>query len=302
MTASITDFSHFQTLRASAERDDPSAIREAAGQFEALFVQTLLKNMRAASLAEPIFGDSDQHEMYQEMLDKQLALEMTSGKGIGLADMLVRQLGGTVTDVPAAVASHGVAIPQSPYPLKIRPQWSGANDFVRDIWPHAQRTAERLNVAPEAIVAQAALETGWGQRVMRRGDGVSSNNLFGIKAGTSWDGDRISRLTLEYRDGIAAKQVEQFRSYPTLADTFDDYATVLAEKSRYSEVIGKGGDIAGFATALQEAGYATDPRYADKVMRVADSDTLRDALVGLKFDNVVPINQKQPAGAERNRY
>ncbi|MBT8077587.1 MAG: glucosaminidase domain-containing protein [Gammaproteobacteria bacterium] len=297
MTASITDFSHFQALRAGAERDDPAAIREAAGQFEALFVQTLLKNMRAASLAEPVFGASDQHDMYQEMLDKQLALEMTNGKGIGLADLLVRQLGGSVTDVPAAVKSHGVAIPQSPYPLKVRPQWSGADDFVKDIWPHAQRTAERLDVAPEAIVAQAALETGWGQRVMRRGDGVSSNNLFGIKAGSSWNGDRISRLTLEYRDGIAARQVEEFRSYPSLAATFDDYATVLADKSRYRDVIGKGDDIGGFASALQDAGYATDPAYAEKVMRVAGSDTLRDALAGLKIQNDAPINRELPAGA-----
>jgi flagellar protein FlgJ len=298
MTASITDFSHFQTLRAAAARDDPEAIREVAGQFEALFVQTLFKNMRSASLADPIFGKSDQHEMYQDMLDKQFALEMTSGPGIGLADLLVRQLGGTATVVPAAVQSHGVAMPRSPITGNQGPEWSNAGDFVKDIWPHARRTAARLNVPPEAIVAQAALETGWGQRVMRRGDGVSSHNLFGIKAGSSWNGDRISKLTLEYKDGIAARQTEQFRSYHSIAETFDDYATLIQSKPRYAAVLESGGDIDGFARALQESGYATDPAYADKISRLANGETMEQALSNLKTRRQPPIYELRTGGAK----
>jgi flagellar protein FlgJ len=289
MTASITDFAQFQTLRASAARDDPAALREVAGQFEALFVQTLFKNMRTASLADPIFGQSDQHEMYQEMLDKQLSLEMSSGPGIGLADMLVRQLGGSVTEVPAAVRSHGLAMPQSPVRGDPVPDWRRAGEFVQDVWPHARRTAARLNVAPEAIVAQAALETGWGQRVMRRGDGISSNNLFGIKAGSNWQGDRISKLTLEYESGIAARQVEHFRSYSNIAETFDDYADLIEGQPRYAAVIGSGGDIDGFAQAIQESGYATDPQYAKKIMSVVRSETMRDAMAELKAAESRPI-------------
>lgn len=298
MTASITDFSQFTTLRAAAARDEPAAVREAAGQFEALFVQSLLKNMRAASLAEPVFGNSDSHEMYQEMLDKQLALEMTRGKGIGLADMLVKQLGGDVTDTPAAVRSHGVAIPAGPYARDIGPQWSGAADFVADIWPHARRTAARLEVAPEAIVAQAALESGWGQKVMRRGDGVSSNNLFGIKAGNDWRGDRISKVTLEFDQGIAARRLEQFRSYASIGDSFDDYAGFLEGRLRYRDVLAQGGDIEGFAAALQRSGYATDPQYAQKLMRVAHSNTMRDAIAELKNSAAVPTSSLQTADAQ----
>lgn len=299
MTASITDFAHFQTLRASAERDDPAAIREVAGQFEALFVQTLLKNMRSASLADPLFGQSDQHEMYQEMLDKQLSLEMSSGKGIGLADMLVRQLGGSVTEVPAAVRSHGLALPQTPVRGSQEPAWQRAEDFVQDVWPHARRTAARLNIAPEAIVAQAALETGWGQRVMRRGDGISSNNLFGIKAGGNWQGDRISKLTLEYQDGIAAKQVEHFRSYSNIAETFDDYASLIQGQPRYAAVLASGEDVDGFAQAIQDSGYATDPEYANKIMQVARSETMRVAMAELKTAESRPINGQRASVARQ---
>lgn len=263
MTAAITDFTQFASLRAGAEHEDPAVLREVAGQFEALFIEMMLKNMREASLGDTLLGDSNQREMYEGMLDQQLALEMASGRGIGLADMLVRQLGGSAEAPPMSPA---------------KPQWDDAKDFARDLWPHAERAALRLNVAPEAILAQAALETGWGAHVPHGRDGSSSNNLFGIKAGVSWPGNSVIKGTVEFDGDVARHEQARFRAYDDVGQTFDDYATLLTNNPRYSAVGDHGGDIDGFAEALQASGYATDPSYADKLKRVAGSDTMRDAL------------------------
>lgn len=280
MTAAVTDFAQFTQLRSAADRNDPAVLREVAGQFEALFIQTLMKNMRNAELAEPLFGDSEQHDMYQDMMDQQLSVEMASGRGIGLADMLVRQLGGEVTSVPPTRETFSLAaIPRT---HKKEHDWSSQENFARDLWPHAERAARKLNVAPEALIAQAALETGWGQHVMQRGDGASSLNLFGIKAGQGWTGGSVSRPTLEYRDGVAEREVARFRAYPDVAAVFDDYVEFISSNSRYDAVRDSGDDVKGFATALQDAGYATDPSYADKISRILDSDTMKNALRGLK--------------------
>lgn len=280
MTAAITDFNHFTTLRAAAEKNDPAALREVAGQFEALFVQTILKNMREASLAEPIFGQSNQHEMYQDMLDKQYALEMSSGRGIGLAEMLVRQLGGE---------GGRIRVESSPV-------WSGPQDFANNVWPHAQTAAKKLNVAPEALLAQAALETGWGEHVMPRPDGTSSFNLFGVKASRNWSGASVSKPTIEYSDGTVRRELAQFRAYPDIKAAFDDYVDLIGGQPRYDSVRNHGSDAVAFADALQASGYATDPKYAQKINAIVDSDTMRDALVGLKVNDVKPTNFERTLG------
>ncbi len=303
MTATITDFNQFTGLRAAADNNDPAALREVAGQFEALFLQTMLKNMREASLGDPIFGNSDQHEMYQGMLDQQLALEMASGKGIGLADMLVRQLGGSESaklsqpDREVRTASDPVSSKSRVAKSKPEPTWSDPKSFARDIWPHAMQAGQRLNVAPEAIVAQAALETGWGAHVMPDTNGDSSFNLFGIKAGSNWDGDQVSRQTLEFEGGVPQPQQAQFRTYNDVAATFDDYAEFLSDNPRYSTVSGHGADVAGFAQALQASGYATDPKYADKLTRILDGPTMRSVMSELKNSESRPITAQLPSGA-----
>lgn len=278
MTATITDFNHFAGLRAAADNRDPAALREVASQFEALFLQTMLKSMREASLGDPLFGNSDQHEMYQGMLDQQLALDMASGKGIGLADMLVRQLGGE--DASKLTRTR---------PVKASPAWSDPKEFARDVWPHAERAGRKLGVAPEAIVAQAALETGWGKHVMPDRDGSSSFNLFGIKASGGWSGEQVSKQTLEFEDGVPRRQTAKFRAYTDVAATFDDYTRFLSDNPRYSNVRGHGNDAAGFASALQASGYATDPDYADKITRVLDSPTMKSVIRELKNSSTRPI-------------
>jgi flagellar protein FlgJ len=297
MTAAITDFSQFSQLRTGADRNDPAVLREVAGQFEALFIQTLMKNMRNSELAEPLFGDSEEHDMYQDMMDQQLAVEMASGQGIGLADMLVRQLGGGAQNLSPTQESFSLP---APAPTRnAEPRWNSHEDFARDLWPHAERAGQKLNVAPEALLAQAALETGWGRHVLQRGDGVSSFNLFGIKAGGDWTGGSVTRPTLEYRHGVAQREVARFRAYPNIAATFDDYAEFIAADSRYDAVRDKGGDTEGFATALQDAGYATDPSYADKISRILHSDTMKNILRGLKETIVPPISMVRASAADR---
>lgn len=283
MTSAITDFTQYTTLRKAAGENDPAALREVANQFEALFLQTMLKSMRDASIGDPLFGESEQLEMYQGMMDQQLAVEMASGKGVGLADMLVRQLGGT----DAASSSR----PDAAYPIQRaspvtsrleKPAWSDPDAFARDIWPHAERTAKKLNVAPEAIVAQAALETGWGKHVMPDNNGETSFNLFGIKSGSGWSGDQVVRNTLEFRDGVPHQEQAKFRSYANVSSAFADYTDFIAENPRYESVRGSGDDTSGFARALQESGYATDPEYAQKIQNILDGPTMRRVIADLR--------------------
>lgn len=297
MTAAITDFSQFAALRRGAGRNDPAALRAVAGQFEALFLETMLKNMRETSQGE-IFGHSDQYEMYRGMLDKQLSVEMASGRGIGLADMLVRQLGGKggrpggeVGTVPAAPGEFRLPASRTTGAVASLPVWSSPLDFVQDVWPHAERAAKKLNVAPEAILAQAALESGWGEHVMQRADGASSLNLFGIKAGADWQGASVSRSTIEYSDGVPRREQARFRAYPDIAATFEDYVQLLSEHPRYAKVRNTGDDSQRFARALAEAGYATDPDYADKIGSVLQGETMRDALGLLKDRRMSPITE-----------
>lgn len=341
MTAAITDFNQFSNLRAGADTRDPAVLREVAGQFEALFIQTMFKNMRDTSLADPIFGQSDQHEMYQDMLDKQYALEMSGGRGIGLADMLVRQLGGEVGSGVSKTRQLNLSddrfsgVPRGPegtsgqdgYRRGARPRitsltgssqvfghedsrsarfeagqigslpaWSTPADFAQQVWPFAEKAAKKLNVSPEALVAQAALETGWGEHVMERPDGTSSFNLFGIKANHNWTGGTVSKPTIEYSEGIIRKERATFRAYPDLAATFDDYAEFIGEHPRYQNVTNHGDDTAGFASALQDSGYATDPKYADKINAILDSDVMRKALQWLKNNTAMPITNEYSLG------
>lgn len=283
MTSTITDFTQYTNLRKAAGENDPAALREVANQFEALFLQTMLKSMREASLGDPLFGDSEQMEMYQGMMDQQMAVELASGKGVGLADMLVRQLGGAGAakfDPPGGTypISRRAAVNSKP----ATPAWSDPAAFARDIWPHAERTAKELNVAPEAIVAQAALETGWGKHVMPDRDGANSFNLFGIKSGAGWQGDQVVRDTLEFDNGVPRPERAKFRSYDNIASAFSDYSRFISGNPRYGEVQNQGGSVAGFARALQDSGYATDPDYAQKITNIMEGPTMRRVMSELK--------------------
>ena len=141
--------------------------------------------------------------------------------------------------------------------------------FLESIAPWAQQAAQQLGVAPELVSAHAALESGWGQRPLRNGSGASSHNLFGIKAGGSWDGAVNESATTEYLGGAAIKTRERFRSYPDAGAAFQDYAQMLIDNPRYKGALGVGSDARAFAQGLARGGYATDPAYAAKLERLA---------------------------------
>ena len=286
-----TDFSRYAALRLDAQTPDQRALREVAEQFEALFVQQMLKSMRDASFGDPLFPDSGGQKVYRDMLDQQLALDTTQRGGIGLADLIVRQMQQT----------GAVDAPQPASEPVLAPEWSSPRDFVADILPHARRAGAALGVSPLALVAQAALETGWGKRLPQTSEGQSSLNVFGIKTGGNWDGPSGVHRTLEFRDGVARSESARFRAYPDLAGTFSDYADLIGSGARYRNAPGAGDDIAGFAHALQRAGYATDPEYAEKLARVAGSDTMRDALASLKESDLLSLARQQTGGEDAGR-
>jgi flagellar protein FlgJ len=271
--AAPIDFTGLARLRGQASKSTPGAIREAAGQFEALLVQSMLKSMRAVSFGKGLF-DNDQSNMYREMFDQQLAVELTHKRGLGLADMITRHLG----------AEPGKPTQRIPLSARITkaPSLSGSPaDFVRQVLPYAQNAARKLGVTAKAVLAHAALETGWGKHLPGRPDGESSFNLVGIKAGTSWQGDTVSVPTLE-QDGDVARRVQaRFRAYASPEASFEDYAELLSTDPRYAEALARGDDVAGFAHALQEGGYATDPDYARKLEELARGEQMKAALAGL---------------------
>lgn len=263
MTAAIdasfnfTDLQGLSALRREAAADTSEARRAVAQQFEALFLQLMLSQMRNASSVDGGLIDQDKMRFHQDMLDNQMALTLSQGRGIGLADSILRQLDGP----PARVAPMAPAMQNLPL---------AADDpatFVESIWPHAQHAARSLGVDPEVLVAQAALETGWGRSMPKDGDGRPSFNLFGIKAGSSWDGPRVHVSTMEFIDGVPERRREPFRVYGSPAESFADYVALLQRSPRYRQAV-EAGSVEGFAAGLQAGGYATDPHYADKLVDI----------------------------------
>jgi flagellar protein FlgJ len=256
--ASATDFRQFAALRRGASAHDPNTLREVARQFESIFTKMMLQSMRDASFGDPMFG-SDQGDMYQGMMDDQLAVQLSAGRGIGLADMLIRQLSrGAPMD--GAGQTTGPATGAVSDEQKRR--------FLEEIAPHAESAARELGVDPRAIVAQAALETGWGSSTPGDASGPS-HNFFGIKAGASWRGASVSSGTTEFVDGVAQGERARFRAYGSVAENVGDYVRVLREP-RYASALGTGENVRAFANALQRGGYATDPDYANKLVAVAE--------------------------------
>ena len=294
MAQVYTDFSGLAALRARAREDEEAALDQVSRQFESLFVQMMLKSMRDASLGEGLL-DSKQSEFYREMYDKQIAMEMADGDGVGLAAVIKRQLGGSIAPgyaglqpseylgMPVGAGSATVAAPRheavtqrdSGQTSSIRRFDGDPETFLRELWPAAEQAAAKLGLAPEALLAQAALETGWGRHVMQHRDGVSSHNLFGIKADRRWQGDKVHVSTLEYRDGIALNTRANFRAYESFESSFDDYVDFLQRNPRYRDALQTTADPAAYFDALQRAGYATDPAYADKIKRILDSEPVQ---------------------------
>lgn len=291
---SYTDFQSLAKLRTQARDDSRGALHTVAQQFESLFLGMMVKSMRDASIGDQLF-DSNAQNTYLEMYDKELSLSLSSQGGIGLADTIVRQLS---QNLPAGAESPAAAQPVRPFnrdeyivhkpislssasiPIVKKPEsierFETAEQFVKALWPLARQAADKLGVEPKVLISQAALETGWGKRIIDVADGQSSYNLFNIKADHRWSGERTTVATLEYKDGIAVQQQASFRSYGSYAESFQDYVDFVTHSPRYSEALNKAADAEGYIDALHKGGYATDPDYAAKIKAIMGQPLLAD--------------------------
>jgi flagellar protein FlgJ len=281
------DSQSLDSLRLQAKQEPDKALKLAAKQFETVFMNMMMKSMRDATPQDSMF-DSEQTKMFTSMLDQQLSQNMGS-RGIGLADLMVKQLSHHATStepatvpailtkpadtaIPEAVAKKNAAVSQvsakASSALPSAYNESVQQDFVQRMLPHAAIVSRETGMPAHQMIGQAALESGWGHRAIRMADGTDSHNLFGIKAGANWKGKVAEVKTTEYHNGVASKQTEKFRAYDSYADSFRDYARLLSGNERYAEVLKQGGSAHGFAQALQSSGYATDPQYAEKLVKV----------------------------------
>jgi flagellar protein FlgJ len=279
------DTKSVEALKQSARQNSPESVKAAAKQFEALFVNMLMKSMRNATPQDGML-DNQQTKMYTSMLDQQMSQTIAS-RGVGLADVLIRQLSntpmntalqdGSTMDSAAQAGDLSVNLKQSLLQsLGARSDRKVADEsqpahvqaFQEALSPHAEEASRTTGIPAKFMMAQAALESGWGKHVMHTADGASSYNLFGIKAGASWKGKTVDAVTTEYVNGVAQKRVEKFRAYDSYADSFRDYARLLRNNPRYEKVLANATDAHGFAQGLQHAGYATDPNYAKKLTNI----------------------------------
>lgn len=249
MNTLASDTRSLDALRASAARDPRAAVREAARQFESLFMHELIKSMRAATPASGLM-DNEATRLGTEMLDQQMAGKLTGLRG-GLSEAIARQL------------ERQMGIAEAP-----RQTASPAQNFIATHAQAARQAEQRTGIPALFMIAQAAHETGWGRQDIRLSDGRPSHNLFGIKAGADWKGPVAEVTTTEFIDGVARKVTARFRAYASAAESFADYARLITGSPRYRQVLAQGRTPEGFAHGLQDAGYATDPLYARKLSRV----------------------------------
>ena len=353
-TYNYNDLASLNAISNMGDGQEAEALKQVAHQFESMFVGMMLKSMRDANAAfeedNPL--NSNESKFYRQMFDDQLALSMSQGEGIGLADSIYRQLKDQfqvkdtrdtkpTQDIPLRqytgpnpfsslkpdmdlpqfkqiqkafelpqAASNIKSLDESAHkvvplnnmplgPVKVKdsastqqadkkPEQLGPiskqsafetpQEFVEILWPVAQKVGEVMGVDPKAIVAQAALETGWGKHIIHQGDGKNSHNLFGIKADQRWDGEVAKVSTLEYREGIAKKEIAPFRVYDSYEHSLTDYAKFVQDSERYQDAIENGQSIKGYSEGLQNGGYATDPNYAQKIQRIASGDMLAQAI------------------------
>ena len=289
----VTDvYTNLHGLQGIKNIDNDEALKKVAQQFESLFLNMMMKSMRDANAVfekDSLFNSSES-QFYRDMYDQQLSLTLAHNNGLGIAKMLYQQLGGTgeFSSSPPNMARE--VLPQkNPTQLSLKqslvsddvnqiskkPATSGYVEiassptaFIKKLLPIAKSVAKKIGVTPQLLVAQAALETGWGKFVIANKEGLSSNNLFNIKAGSGWKGSEVTKDTLEFIGGTFIKESAQFRRYDSLEKSFEDYANLIINQDRYSDALKNANNDVEYIKALQKAGYATDPKYAEKVSSI----------------------------------
>jgi peptidoglycan hydrolase FlgJ len=280
-TGLAIDLQGLANVKFAAKNHDEAALGKVAKQFEAIFLDMMLKGMRQALPQEDsLNGDSTR--LYSSMLDHEWTQKM-SERGTGLADLIIKQMSHAAGERPMPSGVHDAPANPVAAPVGRGHSSSGTaaefgtpQGFARRLWGEAQEAAQATGVPAKFMIGQAALESGWGKREIRGADGRASFNLFGIKAGKNWNGPTVEVLTTEYAHGVARKVTQKFRVYESYKDAFADYGRLLKDNPRYAHVLEHGQDATRFAQNLQRAGYATDPRYAEKLARVIEHSALRE--------------------------
>jgi len=273
-------------VRLQAKKQDSSeGIKTAARQFEAYFLQLMLKTMRESVPKDGLFSNEETNT-FTEMFDQQMAQTISQGKGLGMADVLLAQIERSLPKEAGGISVRTPTTYNIPLPAnttaKVLPGATSANpaasitsnEFVQKMQPYAAAAAKTLGVSPEALIAQAAVESGWGKKVLKTADGNNSFNVFNIKAGSQWTGPTLVKDVNEYMHGRMVKSAEKFRVYSSYDEAFTDYAKLIGNSSRYAGALNQ--DTAGFAAGLQQGGFATDPNYANKIMGVVNSSSFRE--------------------------
>ena len=283
------DAKSLDKLKLQAKDAPDKALREAATQFEAVFMNMLMKSMRDTLGQDGPF-DSQQTKMYTGMLDQQMAQKL-SERGTGLADLMVKQLSrqnasGKESVAPGALdkvekalhEAQGAEGAKGPKNAENLSKKATPQNFIDRMLSHAREAESETGMPAQFIIGQAALESGWGKREIVGRNGEASHNLFGIKAGKNWKGATVDVLTTEYVNGKAQKVVQKFRAYESYAAAFSDWSKLLSNNPRYAKVLETGKENAAqFAQGLQRAGYATDPLYAAKLTKVINHQLLKQA-------------------------
>lgn len=282
-----TDVQGLSSIRAKLKSDPNLAKKEVAKQFESLMVQMLMKSMRDSNRA--LAGDSASGQsmsIYEDLLDKQLSLS-TADKGFGLAEVIEKSL--NQVDVMARKDETEKSSQDIEELSRIKdvgalekkkdvPGFESAGDFVNTLWSYAKDAAQLLGADPKFLLAQAALESNWGKSIVAHITGKSSNNLFNIKADSSWDKGSVAINATEEKDGIVKKEKSNFRDYNSFAESFKDYVKFLESNPRYQDAIKHASSPQKFAELLQKANYATDAHYAEKIMQIYTSKKLNDLI------------------------
>lgn len=286
------DFNGLAQLKAKAgggQGDKQEALEEVARQFETVFLKMMLKSMRD-TVPDSELIDGEKTKFYESMYDDQISLDLSKRGNLGLADMIVQQMGGQAKD-KEVTASMGLSDYRDFSVRRIQGALQEVNvektnavsnkisspeEFINKMWPQAQQAAQELGVDAKVLLAQSALETGWGKHVMQNNAGQSSHNLFGIKASHGWEGKTVSVQTVEYENGIAEKRQATFRAYDSFEESFNDYVQFLKQNPRYQQALTQVDSNEGFIKGLQKAGYATDPAYAQKIISILGREQLSE--------------------------
>lgn len=290
-----TDLNSLQQIKTTGKEDKSAALRQIAQQFESLFIDMMLKSMRSANdvFAKDNPLNSFEMKHHQEMYDKQLGLSLSQSNNIGLAEAFYRQMersylsnnslssdkvsqtgdSGVLPDKQSDIIFSGKKIPQRIADASMLNDVNTPQEYIQAVTPYAKQVAKDMGVDYRVLIAQSALETGWGEHVIRDKYGNQSFNLFNIKADSRWQGKSVSVSTIEYVDGIAQREKANFRRYSSIKESFDDYQQFLSQP-RYAKALENKHDAQQFVQELQHAGYATDPKYAEKINTILSNTPL----------------------------